>query len=456
MVSNPQPTEQTEARMSQITQPISLGTINGCQAVVAFDAENHTSDAGVVLVSRIDSRLGLCARLAGAIHDRRNLGSVTHPLSTLLRQRVFQIVMGWQDSVDADQLRTDPAFKLACRHLPVSGDPLSSQPTLCRLENAVDDMDLERMQDTLTELYLAKHSHRRKRRLIILDVDVTDAETHGHQEWSHFNTYYGHTCLTPLLVFDGTTGDLLSIKLRPGNAGPGDGLLDELHRLVPKLRKVWPKAKILLRADSAFANPGIFAHCDAQGLDYLIAMPNNSVLASMAATNLWEARCMAAHDDDQRRSYGYGTYQSRGWAVARRVIWKAEAGPAATDVRFVVTNLLGIPRHLYGRYVARGESENWIKAFKRHLFGNRMSCHKATANQFRLLLHAAAYHLMRALSEMLIGTAAERWQFDTLRLKVLKVGGWIQQTAHRITLHLAGSHPHQDLWATLVRRTQPA
>lgn len=442
--------------MTQSTQPIPLGATLGRQALIAFDAENHTSDAGAVLLQRIDARLGLCSRMAQAIHDRRHLAFVTHSLSTLLRQRIFQIAMGWQDADDADTLRQDPAYLLACGRLPVTGEPLASQPTFCRLENSVDGDDLERMRSAFLELYLAKHRKSRKRRLIILDVDATDAETHGHQEWAHYNTYYGHTCLTPLLVFDGTTGDLLSVTLRPGNAGPGDGLLDELQRLVPLLRKTWPKARILLRADSAFANPGIFACCDDNGLEYLIAMANNPVLDRMAAASLWLAQCLAARDDDQRRAYDAGRYQSGSWKVERRVIWKAEAGPAATDVRFVVTNLLGIPRVLYQRYVARGQSENWIKAFKRHLNGNRLSCQTATANQFRLYLHAAAYLLLKALSEMMAGTEAERWQFDTLRLRLLKVGGWIQQTAHRITLHLATSHPHQDLWALLVRRTMPA
>lgn len=442
--------------MPQNTQPLSLGSSNGRQTVVAFDAENTTSDAGAVLLGRIDAQLGLCARLAGAIHDRRNLAFVTHPLASLLRQRILQIAMGWQDCDDADALRSDPAFKLACGRLPVSGDHLASQPTLSRLENAVTNDDLERMSDVFHDHYLANRAERRKRRLIVLDVDATDAQTHGHQEWSHFNTYYRHTCLTPLLVFDGTTGDLLAVRMRPGNAGTGDGLIDELERIVPRLRSRWPKARILLRADSGFAWPGIFALCERLGLEYLIAMANNQALDRMASLCAWEAKRLAARDGDQRQVFGSGMYQSGSWDAPRRVIWKAEAGPLATDTRFVVTNLQGTARSLYHRYVQRGESENWIKAFKQALNGDRMSCHKATANAFRLLLHAAAYHLLLRLRELLCGTEATRWQFDTLRVRLLKVGGWIRQTAHQITLHLAASHPHQELWALLVRRTQPA
>ncbi|MBC7542522.1 MAG: IS1380 family transposase [Candidatus Sericytochromatia bacterium] len=440
--------------MPQNTQPFALGTINGQQTVVRFDATHTTSDAGVVLLSRIDARLKLCERLAGAIADQRNPLLVTHLLVTLLRQRIFQIAMGWEDCDDGDLLRSDPALKLACDRQPASNEPLASQPTLSRLENAVTDADLARLSDVLLDQYLERQP--RRRRLIVIDADVTDAETHGHQELSAFNTYYGHTCLTPLLVFDGTTGDLLSVAMRPGNASTGDGLVEQLGRIVPRLRQRWPGARILVRLDSGFDWPSIFDFCETNGLEYLIAMKNNKVLERMAATSMRDARYLADQSGEQRQVFGYGTYQSRSWSHVRRVVWKAEAGPYATDQRYVITNLLGVPSQLYRRYSQRGQSENWIKGFKRALKGNRMSCHKASANQFRLLLHAAAYALMLALQENLTETEAACWQFDTLRIRLLKVGGWIHQAGRRTILHLAASHPHQDLWACLIRRLQPA
>lgn len=441
--------------MSKNTDQLPLWATARQEVIAAFDADHTTSDAGVVLLNRIDAKLNLAARLAGAIHDRRNLLFVTHTMSTLLRQRLFQIGMGWQDCDDADTLRVDPFYKLACGRQPVSGDDLASQPTLSRLENSVDDQDTDRMRDVLLDVYLSRHGNKRK--LIILDVDVTDAETHGRQQMSFFNSYYGHTCLTPLLMFDGKTGDLISATLRPGNAGTGDKLLDELERVVPKLRAKWPKARILLRADAGFAWPGIFAFCDANGLDYLIATRSTPKLDKMAASTLWDAQCLTAQADEARRCFGSGTYRSSGWKSDRRVIWKAEAKvDGTTDVRFVVTNLPGVPRDLYERYGQRGQSENWIKAFKTAMNGDRMSCTKATANHFRLLMHAAAYQMMLTLRELLAGTEAATWQFDTLRLRLLKVGGWVRQTVRRITLHLASSHPHRGLWTLLTQRLSPA
>lgn len=438
--------------MTHCTQ-LSLGIEGRRDTQVHFDAQHTTSDAGVVLLSRVDRKLKLSSRLSDAILDPRDPLKTTHELKTLLLQRMLLIAQGWQDCDDADWLRADPAYKWACGRPPLSGADLASQPTLSRVENLVTERDLDAMTQTLFDLYLERQP--RKRRLIILDADVTDAETHGHQQLAFFNGYYGHTCLTPLLMFDGRTGDLLAVKLRPGNAGPADGLTGLLSWVVPQLRRRWPKAKILVRADSGFATPAIFALCEELRLDYLIAMKGNPNLEKLAVGELEWAKYQGKRRKVQWQAFGSGVYRSSGWATQRRVFWKAESGPYATDVRFVVTNLLGTSRDLYRKYVARGESENWIKAFKVALHGDRMSCKKATANQFRLLLHAAAYQLMLEFRRYLAGTVAESWQFDTLRLRLLKVGGWVQESVRRVVFHLSASHPHQELWVWLSQRLVP-
>ena len=437
--------------MTQCNQ-LSLGFEGRREVQLQFDAEHTTGDAGVLLLNRLDRNLKLTDRLAAAIHDPRSSVLITHALKTLLQQRVFQIAQGWEDCDDADFLRTDPAFKAACERGPLGLD-LASQPTLSRIENMVTAKDLEAMRQALLDSYLSRQPKRRRK--IVLDSDVTNTDTHGHQQLSFFNGYYHHTCLTPLMLFDGVGGDLLAVMLRAGNAGTGEGVVSLLEWLIPQLRAKWPKAKILVRLDAGFAWPSVFAFCDEWRLDYLIAMKGNANLNKMAAGDLEWAKSLGKQRNEQCQVFGCGTYRSSGWEKARRVIWKAESGPLVTDLRFVVTNILGSSRDLYRLYCQRGESENWIKAFKIALHGDRMSCIRATANQFRLLLHAAAYHLMLALRRHLAGTIAENWQFDTLRLRLLKVGGWVKQSARRTVWHLASSHPHKNLWALLVAKLVP-
>jgi hypothetical protein len=236
--------------MPRITQPIPLGTTHGRQATVAFDAELTTSDA--------------------------------------------------------DTLRSDPAFKLVCGRLPSSAQDLASQPTLSRLENWVDEADLERSSDALLDVYLAKHASRKKRSQITLDADVSDVRTHGDQEQAAYNAYYGHTCYTPLFVFDGDTDDLLAARLRPGNAGTGDGLLAERARIVPKLKAQWPKARIRLRADAGFGWPGIFEFCDRHGLEYVVGFRSAPALKTKSAADLAEATLRAEDTGCMYKYYGSG------------------------------------------------------------------------------------------------------------------------------------------------------
>ena len=448
--------------MTKHTELLPLWPIGRQAFAAAFDAEHTTSDAGVVLLGRIDRQLRLTERLAAAIHDRREPAKIRHTTRELLLQRICQIALGWPGCNDAATLRHDPAYKLACDRQPVSGADLASQPTLSRLENRITPQELDQLSQVLLDVTLDKRAKTgTRRRTIILDFDGTDAQTHGHQQLSFFHGYYGHTCYLPLLIFDGDTGDLLSVMMRSGKAGTAEGTVTQLAEIVAGLKRRWPGARIILRGDAGFAWPEVFEFAETYGLDYLIAMGSNVNLAKLSEFAETDARRLAERAGESRRRYGMGQYQSQGWEAPRTVIWKAEAQKAdaaaevAMDVRFVVTNLYGEANVLYDRYCQRGDAENRIKDFKRALAGDRMSCHQVTANHFRPLLHAAAYLLMQTLRGHLADTDAGRWQFDTLRLRLLKVGGWLQQSVRRVVLHLAASHPRQDLWRLLFQRLAP-
>lgn len=147
-------------------------------------------------------------------------------------------------------------------------------------------------------------------------------------------------------------------------------------------------------------------------------------------------------------------YQDSSWDHARRVVYKAEALARGPNTRFVVTNQ---PEHIpaqavYDTYVDRGEPENWIKDLKNHCFADRLSAHRFWANQFRLLLHAAAYWLLDTLRRWLMAAGMVRIQLDTLRLRLVKIGGWVRELAERVRLHLASSHPWKPLWELLTHR----
>lgn len=420
----------------------------------AFDGGRLTSDGGLPWLAEAEAALGVCAAFAARVPEWRR-GRVRHTLETLVRQRVFQLACGYADQDDADTLRRDPLLKLVCGRLP-DGDPdLASQPTLSRLENAVDRHTCERLAGALCDLYLQERERDGVPARLVLDLDGTDDPTHGAQEGSAYHGYYRQHMYHPLLVFDGDTGQLIAAILRPGDAGASRGVLTLLKRLVPRLRARWPGVAIELRADSGFASPKLYTYCEAEGLAYTIGLAGNARLQDLAAPQLVEAQrrhAARAADDPPVRLVGEGRYQADSWERERRVVVKTEILEKGPNVRFVVTSRTDAPADLYEWYVDRGEPEGWIKDLKNGCQADRLSCHTFWANQFRLLLHAAAYWLLDTLRRWLVAAGAARRQLDTLRLDLLKIGGRVYQWATRVRLRLASSHPGQTLWALLAAR----
>jgi hypothetical protein len=241
-----------------------------------------TSDGGLAWVQQADGALGLCAALAAQVPEWRR-GPVRHSRETLVRQRVFQIVCGYADQDDADRLRTDPLLKLVCgRGLEPEAD-LASQPTLSRLENAVNARACCRLAEALLGVYLEARERQTGRPThLLLDLDGTDDPTHGAQEGSAYHGYYQQHLYHPLLIFDGDTDQLLTAVLRPGTVHASRGVVAVLQRLVQRLRARWPAVQIELRADSGFAVPALYDWCEAAGIDYTLGLPTNARLTDLA------------------------------------------------------------------------------------------------------------------------------------------------------------------------------
>jgi Transposase DDE domain group 1 len=416
----------------------------------SFDGGRLTSDGGLPWLEEADTRLGLCATFAAVIPEWRR-GPVRHALPTLIRQRVFQIACGYEDQDDADFLRTDPLLKLVCGRLPDTGHDLASQPTLSRLENAVDRRSCYRLAMALGELYLRERERAGVPAHIILDLDGTDDPTHGQQEGSAYHGYYRQQMYYPLAVFDGETGQLITAVLRPGNTHGSAGVVAVLKRVVRALRTRWPDITLELRMDSGGAVPAIYDFCEREGIGYTIGLITNPRLTALAASLATEAqRQRATTGAEKVRLLGETVYQAESWEQPRRVVIKAEALPKGPNTRFVVTTRADPPDVLYDWYVDRGAGENWIKDLKRACFADRLSDHRFWANQFRLLLHAAAYWLLDTVRRWLAACTVPRLQLDTLRLRLLKIGGRVWQLRDRIRLRLAASHPGHPLWDQLA------
>ncbi len=423
---------------------------------VDFLGGRLTSDGGLAWLAEADMALGLTATLAAVIPDWRTRRG-RHDLTTLLTQRIYQIACGYEDQDDADTLRTDPLLKHVCGRLLVAGAALASQPTFSRLANAISARTCYRLAQTLGEVYLNERERGGVPTHLVLDLDGTDDPTYGAQEGSAYHGSYRQHMYHPLLVFDGATDQLITAVLRSGTVHASHGVVAILRRIVAAVRARWPDVTLELRADRGFASPALYDYCDAEAITDTIGLaPNPRLARAVAPLQAAAERQSGAQDGAKVRLLDDTTYQAGSWSTARRVVMKAEVLPKGTNTRFVVTTRTEDPTTVYDWYVDRGETENWIKDLKSGCFADRLSCHRFWANQFRLLLHAAAYWLLDTVRRWLVAQQVARMTLDTVRLRLLKIGGWVRERRGRVHLRLASSHPSEPWWHALAAHHAPS
>jgi hypothetical protein len=430
--------------------------------VVKLEEEWSSSDGGGTLLKGIDDALGLTAALAGCLRDPRQPGKVAHGFQELLAQRVFGIALGYPDTNDARELAEDPIHKLLLGRDPKDGAALASQPTLSRFENTMQSTDLYRMADALADTVIERHRRRLGKRCkrITLDFDPTDDPTHGQQEFTFFHGYYDTYCYLPLIgtmVFDDEAEQyLVCALLRPGNSSASKGLVAVLSRVIQKLETAFPKARIRVRLDGGFGNPEVLDYLDAAGVEYVVGLQATAPLKKRLQRAMGTARRLSRERGKTAQVFDDMLYQTKkSWPHKRRVVSKAEVvrleGREPKDnARFVVTNLKNSPKRVYQIYTDRGDPENRIKELKNDLAMDRTSCTRFLANQFRVLLTAAAYVLMQEFRFRARYTEYARAQVGTLRNHLLKLAAWIEVSVRRIVVHLPRRFPGRTAWLRIA------
>ncbi len=436
--------------------------VAGRAVVAGFDGGAITSDAGALLLGATDRAIGLVARFAACFRDARDPERVEHEITTLIGQRVFGIALGYEDVVDHDQLRHDPALavlagKLEARRAGCA--PLAGKSTLNRLEHAPAGEpgryhrvghDAAAIEALFVDLFLDAQRGAAPRQ-IVLDLDATDVPLHGHQEGRFFHGYYDAHCYLPLYVFCGR--HLLAARLRRADIDASAGAVEEVARLVGRIRARWPRVRVLLRADSGFAREALMAWCEANRVDFVFGLARNPRLVEEISIDLaWaeEEANRTGRSARRFRDFRWSTLDS--WSRRRRVVGKAEWTRGEANPRFIVTSLKPSEceaRTLYERiYCARGDMENRIKECQLDLFAGRASAATMRANQLRLWFASMAYVLLCGLRR--IGLAHTRFAeatCGTLRLALLKIGALVRVSVRRVKLAMASAHPWRDEFA---------
>jgi hypothetical protein len=452
-----------------------LWTLGRQQLEVTFDQGPIVADAGLLSVRALDRSLGILADLADRLPDPRDPLFVRHSTQRLLIQQVYQLLAGYPDCNDADELRRDALFQILAEVTPDGEEPLASGSTLARFQYAYTRRG---QREGEPEVLLVRRAAQRQRikvandflvdlfvrtrvtppTAIILDVDATDDPTHGKQALSGYHGYYGQHQYLPLLVFDGASGFPLACWLRHGTAHASLGAVDILRAVVQKLRAVWPEVIITLRADSGLAVPAVYAFCEQEGLRYAIGYATNPVLERRVAQATTDVetyyRCYGARDPFVQRFEEIKDYQAGSWPHPRRVVAKIERTPAGSQRRFVVTDLTAKPDEVYRDfYVQRGAvPEQPIGELKNGLRADRLSACGFCANAWRLLVHVVAYALVvlfrQANAEVPEVAHAE---VSTLRQRLWKVPAVVATSARRVVLRLSAGWPFAAVLGRVVQ-----
>jgi hypothetical protein len=421
-----------------------------------FDSALRSSDGGAPLLGVVDRRIGLTEQLCGELTDRRDAARIEHDYVSMFRQRVFGIALGYPDGNDSARIGGDPVMKLLCGRGPADEGALASQPSLSRFENGLSGREVVKLGRKLEEIVIDRLAKRHgEARVVTIDLDPSVDPTHGQQPFSFFHGHYDSWCYLPMFGFLSVDGNpeqhLFHARLRPGLSKEVHGTIALLIRTVKRLRRAFKRVRIRVRLDAGFACPQLFEALDALRIEYLVAMPENEILARRSSVYMGAARSLAEQFNTTTTLFGECSYKTRSWNCKRRVIFKAEVVSAPgkslkRNARYVVTNLRGKPERVWKTYCKRGDSENRIKELKRDLDVDRTSCSSFLANQVRVLMAAAAFVLFQELRASLSDADLKRSMVGTLRVRLLKIGATITESVRRVVVSLPASYPWKQRW----------
>lgn len=433
-----------------------LSPVQSKPLTTSQDAGNLSSNGGLIVLREAARRLGLAEMIAGRLVDERNPMFVTHTYGEMITARCMAIAAGYEDADDLDHLRRDPALMMACERAPETGADLPSQPTISRLENTANIWALVSIAKGFIDLFCKRY--RTAPEAITLDIDDTDDMVHGNQQLSMFNTHAGGYCFKPIKIFEANSGLPVLAMIRPGKRPTGAEAAKVLAFCIRRIRRNWPKVRILIRGDSHYCAPEVLDLMRKLDCDYILGLAINATLEAKAKP--WREQCARRWWPSlgKARRFHTFTYAAGSWSQVEKVIARVEATELGSDARFIVTSLEGRSKHLYEKvYCARGNMENLIKDIKLYTRSDKTACHRWQANQFRLFLHIGAYWLLHELRQA--APKRSRWRratFATIRSVFIKIAVRVEELRSRIKLSFACHLPNAQALQMIASRLAQA
>ncbi len=412
-----------------------------------FLAEEISSDGGLLLIEKLERKHNLVDFFSNFIPDKRNPLLVVHPIKKLLKQRVYSLIQGYEDANDVKYLKDDPLLK------DVLEGELASQSTISRLENSLDKHSIFAICYAWVDRYVASLKGRKQ---ITIDIDATDDPTHGNQQLAIFNGFYGQFMYNELFFHDGDTGQIIAPILRPGNSHSNKWFVSILKRVIIKIRHAYPDIEIFIRADSGFSNAPFYKLADTFSLKYAIGQAGNNVLKEKSARAVNAVTKLFVENHIKHQHFISHTYQAKSWHKSQKCYSKIESTGKGINVRHFISNIEEDEARIiyFDFYVKRGDrSENRIKEVKNMCFSDRLSNHGFWANFMRLILSCMAYEMFLLMKQAIAKTkneVAQKWQIDTIRVSLLKVGATLKVTKRRVQYKFSKAFGQQELLTELL------
>ena len=414
---------------------------------VDFSASEISSDGSLILLEKIERKHKLIKKFGKYLPDLRNPRFITYTRESQLKQRVFMMMLGYEDANDVTHLQHDPLFKDV-----LQGD-LASQPTISRFENSLDKHSIFELGNAWVDHYVLSLSGRKR---IVIDVDATDDPTHGNQQMSMFNGYYGQFMLNELFFHDGETGQIILPVLRPGNSHSNKWYVGILKRIIIKIRNTYPEMEIVIRTDSGFSCAPFYELVDDYNLLFVTGQASNAILKKKVARAEKAVRRLYLNQGKKHQHFMRFSYKAKSWHKQQQCYSKVESTGLGLNVRHFISNIKEKEaREIYfGFYVLRGDaSENRIKEVKNMCFSDRLSNHGYWANFFRLFISSLAYEMFLLIKGRINKSSfdiAKKWQISSIRTYLLKVGATIKITKKRIFYQLSKAFVYKGLFREII------
>jgi hypothetical protein len=444
--------------------PFDLPSVQRKKLTVDFAGGNQSSDGGLLLLRQAERKLGVCGRLADAMPDRRDASRIRHDVFEVVMARVAAIACGHEDAIDLDRLRHDPLMKVAVGRCPITGAPLASQSTISRLENAPSKTEAARLTAALVD---QAGTTVKPGKQAILDIDDTFCAAYGGQQLAFWNAHHDERGFASMHIYHVASGTPVVAILRPARTPKGSEVCTVIKHVTKRLRRHWPKTRIVWRGDSHYGRVEAMEWAEEHDADYIFGLAGNAALDALVADTAVNLRFHHALSSKAKlRTYTSFLYQAGSWRRPRKVVARLECSlqpgeegmRQEVDIRYVVTSLKGSAQHLYETiYCQRGQMENLIKLHKAQLASDRMSCHSATANQVRLVLHTAAFWLMHGVRAAIPkASPLASAEFATIRQRLIKIGARVIEHVARIRVQLPTSCPDAALFRCVARGLMPS